>query len=249
MTLAIGFSNKYYTLWSMTIHVNEKPWGFETRRYYSFQKLLGKNIEKIKKMYPGVEINEKLNGRRRTFEEFDKRVFTSPDYFKFGKYSRTRIDECEDLSYLEWYIEQITEDKEHLDVVTKYLESNGYEISWCGKLIYLLNPVEVKKKNLVKDKYKDILKKLETNEPINIAPDRNLNSNGEYYNSAMEITYKFKNFVRNHWDGYSYTLPTINGKGKRIKLKNVTITKYTYETKEDGSLVINVEDFTVRGKK
>jgi len=246
--LAIGFSNKYYTLWEMTSRVNQTVWGFETRRYYSFKKLLGKNLDKIKAAYPGVEINEKLNGRRRTFEEFDKRVFTSPDYFKFGKYSRTRIDECEDLGYLEWYIEQITDDKEHLDVVTRYLESNGYEISWCGKCIYLLNPTEVKKRNLVKDKYSVIMKKLENNEPINIAPDRNLNHNGEYINSAMEITYKFNNFTTNYWNGCFYCLPTINGKGKRIKFKNVTITKYTYNTNEDGSLTINVDEFTVKGK-
>ena len=247
--LAIGFSGKYYTLWEGKVVTRQMDWGFETRRYYSFRKNLGKNLPKIQAAYPGVEVNEKLNGHRRNFEEFDKRIISSPEHFHFGKYARKRIDECEDLSYLEWYIEQITEDKPHLEVVTKYLEQNGYEISWCGKLIYLLNPVEVKKRNLVKDKYKDILKKLETREPIHIAPERNLNSVGEYYNSAMEITYKFKDYVTNYWDGYVFVLPTINGKGKRIKFKNVTITKYTYEMANDGKLTIFVEEFNVKGKK
>jgi len=248
MTLAIGFSNKYYTLWSMTTRVNQTEWGYETRRYYSFEKNLGKDLAKIQAKYPGVEINEKLNGHRRTFEEFDKRVFTSNDYFKFGKYSRTRINECEDLHYLEWYVEQITDDPEHLNVVTKYLESFGYEISWCGKYIYLLNPVEVKRKSLTRDKYKDIMIKLENHDSINMAPERNLDRNGEYFHKSMNIIYKFKNFENYAYDGYFYSLPLLNGKGKRIKFKNVTITDYTYETNENGILVITVNDFLVNGK-
>ena len=247
--LAIGFSGKYYSLWEGKVVTRTMEWGSETRRYYSFKKLLGKNLDKIKAAYPGVEINEKLNGRRRNFEEFDKRIISSPNHFHFGKYARTRIDECEDLNYLEWYVEQITDNKEHLDVVTRYLEKNGYEISWCGKKIYLLNPIEIKRRGLTKDKYKDILKKIETGEPIFIAPDKNLNGDGVYYNPNMEITYKFKEFSHYYGGGYWYTLPTINGTGKRIKFKNVTITKYTYEFDEKGNLIINVDEFNVKGKK
>ena len=246
--LAIGFSNKYYTLWEGTVVTRTMEWGSETRRYYQFKKLLGKNIEKIKAAYPGVEINEKLNGRRRSFEEYDKRVVSSPEHFHFGKYARTRIDECEDLRYLEWYIEQITDIEDHLDVVTRYMEKNGYEISWVGKLIYLSTPEEIKRRGLKKDRYKDILKKIETGEPIFIAPDKNLNGVGVYYNPNMEITYRFKNYSNYCYDGYFYSLPTINGVGKRIKFKNVTITKYTHEFDEKGNLIINVEDFNVKGK-
>ena len=72
--------------------------------------------------------------------------------------------------------------------------------------------------------------------------------NGEYFNRSMNIIYKFKNFENYAYDGYFYSLPLLNGKGKRIKFKNITITDYTYETNENGILVITVNDFLVNGK-
>lgn len=241
--LAIGFSGKMYTLWKMKVVTQTTPWGYEeTRRYYSFVKSVSKSLEKAQKLYENAEYIEKLNGHRRSFEEFDKRVWISPEFFRFGKYFRERIDECEDFRYLEWYYEQIT-DEDHRKYVEVYLRENGYGIAKCGDYKYLVSPLEMKRRGLISDKYKDIIEKLNNNESINFAPEKNLNYRGEYYDSSSEITYKFENYKVNSYDGYVYALPMINDKAKRIKFKNLVLTSYTYSFDDNNSLVITIKDF------
>lgn len=244
--LAIGFSGKMYTLWKMKVVTQSTPWGYdETRRYYSFVKSVSKSLEKAKALYPNADYIEKLNGHRRSFEEFDKRVWTSNEFFRFGKYFRERIDECEDLSYLEWYYGQDL-DKDHKKYVEVYLRDNGYGVSHCGTYKYLISPLQMKRRSLNNDKYKDIMEKIENHEVINFAPERNLKPNGEYYNPSYDIIYKFENYKTNCYDGYIYGLPLMNGQAKRIKFKNLELTSYTYSFNENDTLVILISDFRIK---
>ena len=244
--LAIGFSGKMYTLWSVKVATHSTPWGYdETRRYYSFVKNVSKSLEKAKAMYPNAEYREKLNGHRRTFEEFEKRVWTSDEFFRFGKYFRSRIDECEDFRYLEWYYDQDIPKSQKL-YIEVYLRENGYGVEYSGDYRYLISPIEMKRRHLNNDKYKDIMKKIENHEIINFAPERNLRSNGEYYDESYDIIYKFENYKVNYFDGYIYGLPLLNGHAKRIKFKNLELTSYTYSFNENNTLVISISDFKVK---
>ncbi len=61
----IGFAEQFYTLWWVT--------EFEHATSYTFMKNVSKSRERVEELYPGVELDEKLRGKRGSF-------YTSNDY-------------------------------------------------------------------------------------------------------------------------------------------------------------------------
>ena len=120
---AIGFTNKYYTLWE--ISEETRPLG-NGRSYivthYNYIKNISFDKETAISKYPNAVIDENLRGKTQSWET-KKEVWDNVDTFRFGKYKGEKITGS-DISYLEWYWDQVYSD--HKDYVSKILKENGY---------------------------------------------------------------------------------------------------------------------------
>ncbi len=105
MALAIGFATEFYTLWDITVEkvyggnvvmngVGPNVIGYNTK--YGYIKNISKDREKAIDAYPGIEIDEDLRGRSRSWEKFDK-VDYPVDCFSFGQLSGVKISEATDV--------------------------------------------------------------------------------------------------------------------------------------------------------
>ena len=124
---AIGFANKFYTLWQ--ISEETKPLG-NGRSYvithYTYVKNISFDKETALAKYPGATLNENLRGMTRSWDSAPKEVWDNVDTFRFGKYTYTKIADNTDTNYLEWYWNQVYAD--HKEYVGSVLKSRGYEI-------------------------------------------------------------------------------------------------------------------------
>ena len=101
----IGFANKFYTLWDVTSKVVESKYSKHTIVTNTYIKNISTDIDKVKELYPGVEIDESLRGHSCTFEYIKERKEINTDKFNFGKYEGQLISECNDESYLIWFFD------------------------------------------------------------------------------------------------------------------------------------------------
>mgnify|MGYP003124644258 CR=1 FL=1 len=133
----IGYANKFYTLWEVSKEVrytgtegNYMP--YEVGVYTYYQNLSTdrtKAILKAEKMGLGtLEVDKELYGRNRSWTSAPKKLYTElpkelDTCFSFGKYSNKIINDCKDLSYLQWYFNE-TKNRYALAL----LLANGYEL-------------------------------------------------------------------------------------------------------------------------
>lgn len=74
MIQAIGFANKFFTLWSIdaepvyTTDAYGKHWltGYHTR--YTYHKNISFDLEKAKALYPSLEVQEDLRGKNKLLD-------------------------------------------------------------------------------------------------------------------------------------------------------------------------------------
>ena len=249
---AIGFANKFYTLWHIT--EDTKPLGnghSYVITHYTFVKNISFDKETALAKYPEAIFDENLRGKTISWET-KKEVWDNVDTFRFGKYNGQKINETDDLNYIEWYWEQIGGD--HKVYVSHYLESIGYEIrTWTwensnGQKIdnqYLVSPETIENMRKAAAELKLFIDKCKNNEIFEVVPTKNLDYNGEFRDG--DVIYKFENFKLMEYAGYEYGLPLDSkGRAKRIKNKNLKITKYTYNVDNDlNILTITCKDFEI----
>ena len=251
-TLAIGFANKFYTLWNITEET--KPLG-NGRSYmvthYTFIKNISFDKETALAKYPEAILNENLRGKTTSWNT-TKEVWDNVDTFRFGKYNGQKINEVNDLGYTQWYWDQVT--GEHKQYISEYLKEHGYEIR-CqiielteGKKIanqYLMSPEALENERKDAAEFIMLVEKCKNGEPFEVVPTKNLDDEGEFYDG--NITYKFENFKVMYYNGYPYGLPVdAKGKSKRIKNKNLKITKYTYDVDNNHNVItIICKDFEI----
>jgi len=248
-TYAIGFANKFYTLWSITEET--KPLG-NGRSYmithYMFIKNISFEKEVAMKKYPNIPVVENLRGKTASWYT-TKEVWDNVDTFRFGKYKYDKIETVNDLAYIAWYWNQI--DGEHKAYVSDILKTNGYEIRTntyttyydeTRTAEYLMSPEDLANERMNLAEFNVILNKCKNNETIEIIPEYNLDDKGDYRNG--DVIFHFNNIKENWYNGYPYYLPVLNGKSKRFKNKNVKINKYSYEL-NNNVITINVEEFTI----
>lgn len=116
--LRIGFTNKYYTLWNVDSQPNytQDERGqvtlTHTKIIYTYLQNLSfdENEAKLKAKDKGctnLEVDNDLFGRNSSWEFVAKGYCDLPrsksPFFEFGKYSQSKIEECNDFNYLEWY--------------------------------------------------------------------------------------------------------------------------------------------------
>ena len=111
---AIGFANKFYTLWDVTkepmyteVNGHHRQSGERCIRTY-FQNLstdLAKAQTKFTKMtgLQAPEPNDDLRGATRSWTTTENFQVYLENEFVYGKYVGQLITECTDVKYLEWY--------------------------------------------------------------------------------------------------------------------------------------------------
>lgn len=245
----IGFTNKFYTLWD--VYEDSKPLG-NGRTIKVTKHIYIKNIsfdrDKAFAAYPDAEFDENLRGHS-SFDSNERIEWDNVDTFRFGKYMFMKIEEVNDLNYTAWYWDQAY--GEHKDFVSEFLKKNGYEIrTHTWKTYegfdrtdeYLMSPEALAIEKAEAEKLSSDEKLLETGEPLSFLCEYNLDENGEVCDG--NLTYKFSETKEMEYRGWPYWLPIKNGKAKRIKNKNITITKYTFK-KNNYGFTVNVIDFEI----
>lgn len=240
---AIGFANKFYTLWQ--ISEETKPLG-NGRSYvithYTYVKNISFDKETALAKYPGATLNENLHGMTRSWDSAPKEVWDNVDTFRFGKYAYTKIADNTDTNYLEWYWNQVNSD--HKEYVGNVLKSRGYEIrTWGDDNQYLMSPEALENERIEEANKNEIMEVLKANNPIEISFDHNPGFDGCCRNG--NVYYHFQEVKENYYQGWEYYLPVVNGKQKRIKNKNLIIKNYTYRTEDNGNITVEILDFDI----
>lgn len=115
MALAIGFTNKYYTLWDVSSEKNYSTVNgthylasvtYQNNYHQNLSMDLDKAIEKAKEMgVTSLEVQSDLRGVSRSFS--DTKPCDAPEatvtQFQYGKEKYNEIGESSDLDYLLWY--------------------------------------------------------------------------------------------------------------------------------------------------
>ena len=243
----IGFSNKFYTLWSYSEEplyksINNEYYQYGIKQIYNYIKNISFDLDKVKELYPNVQIDDDLRGKSQSWSKEPK--FEYPDkYFHFGKYESQLISECTDKSYLIWYFEN-----------GLYKEQERYNIT-KNRLIELgcvfYNDIIFTSIELLNNHIEKLSNQIEKSKKINETYDKynksgifsynfysSLNSEGNYSDSSYE--FRFNNFSQQYYAGYEYGLPIMNGKSKRIKNKVLEMEVVTEEDKTFGNKYFRV---------
>lgn len=231
----IGFTNEYYTLWTISKGRKTDTDGRTyTQMNFTYLKNISKNLDKVKNLYPEFEIDTTLCGHR----VFTKKIYDKlpDDCFNFGKYSGQKFSEVEDNDYLVWYFGSES-DKSRKSALGIVLESRGYVLDGYT---YISSEEYVKK--LEKIENEDRLFYSIVNGEVNkFIPDRNLDECGMI--EIDGVTYEFPEILENYYNGFYYYLPVVNGKAKRIKNKNIILKKF--EIIDEETKRIKVIDFEI----
>lgn len=240
MKQAIGFANKYYTLWSIdtqpvyTTDAYGKHWltGHETK--YHYHQNISFDLEKAKALHPTLEIMEDLKGKTSSWTSENKEDLC-PQIMKFGKYFGANIDEllATDFQYIVWICEN------------KGYTSNGKYASALPIVQAHFKAIE----DAENKKIADINASFETflkSGACEFAPEKNLRICDEfaYVNGnidGLNITFKFEDgkYSYNEYNGFPYGLPIgADGKSKRIKGKVVRV-EFTEDKKQPYSVIVN----------
>ena len=234
----IGFANKFYTLWDVTSKVVESKYSKDTLVTNTYIKNISMDIDKVKELYPDVEIDESLRGHSCTFEYTKERKEINTDKFNFGKYEGKLISECTDKSYLCWFFDNCDGERK------QNAEARLVELGFVIKNDIIFTQEEIAKQEQIE-------RMLSNKEELEILFNRNLSIEFDssdkcygVYRNEDGILFKFNNVKLNYYNGFEYGLPLVNGKAKRIKNKTIKIKDYKYEiTKYD--TIVEVLDFTI----
>ena len=235
--LVIGFATQFYTLWEKNVHTKPEIGTFTE---YRFVKNISTDLDKVKALYPDVEIDMGLKGNR-SFVVYEKTFVKEPnDCFQFGKYKGQKIADSTDYNYLAWYYDAAyceTEDGlVNAECVRVVLEPLGYSFSDCGR--YCFDPETTKYRAERNKAIAEAMERVKSGN-VDFIAEKNLDYEG--YIVANEIEYEFENYKVLNYAGYEYGLPTLKGKGKKIKGKKVVVTDFEVT----GDLSVKVKDFRV----
>jgi hypothetical protein len=215
-TLVIGFTNKFYTLWSVQTEEHHSTFGpnavylktGETTRY-NYIKNVSFSLEEVKRLYPDLLIDKGLRGKTQSFEVKSKNDF-SPEYLKGGKYSGRLLSEIlsEDFDYIRFIYEEYRVLSEEQRTVV--LQSSSW-IDHQNKLKVesdqrraSISPWESGTKRIVLEK--------------NFSEEKRVWISLENHNIVLNVD----EVSRNWYNGYNYYLPVIDGKSKRVKEKELS---------------------------
>ena len=252
MSLAIGFTNKYFTLWNVYSReetvgdVNSWTTYTVTNRY--FIQNLSMDLESARKKAKemgckNLIVDEELHGVSQSWSSKEvKESYSNPELFKFGRYKGTRIDETleSEIDYLLWYLSEQSweKDMEHISYIRKFLVDEFGFVNILGKTPNETESIFRTKKeanaeleaetlHYIKEDFLDSCY-LKTSLVGTLI--RNVNDCGygflyvqnEKADIEVDLCVHFEDIKANWYNGFEYYLP-IDSKGKAKKVKNKTI--------------------------
>lgn len=240
MKQAIGFANKFYTLWTIdtepvyTTDSNGKHWltGHNTR--YTYHKNISFDLEKAKELYPALSVSEDLRGKTNSWVSANDKEDLCPHIMKFGKYYGKDVNELleEDFQYILWIYEN------------KGYSSNGKYAKNLSKVQEHFKAIEDADNKLINDR-NNAFEAILNAGSFEFVADRNLKIyDGFAYIYINEgdlcVTFKFEQgtFSRNEYNGFAYGLPMVKGKAKRMKGKAVKF-EFTEDKTEAYQVLVN----------
>ncbi|MCH5167424.1 MAG: hypothetical protein J1F35_05965 [Erysipelotrichales bacterium] len=203
---------------------------------WGYRKNVSMDIDKVKELYPDLEIDTELKGHKPIFFDTSEKI---NDYnkFRFGQYKGQLISECANYSYLKWYYHECA--WESRPYIQEVLEEAGYQIlssfyyldedgeKECRRLTDNIYSPEEWENYLKKDREElETIKSLRKASSFEFIPESNLDDAGGYYDEESGTTYFFPEVKECYYSGYRYYIPVINGKGKRIKNKKIVVTEF-----------------------
>ena len=224
LTHVIGFSNKYFTLWEKGID------------HWYYVKNISMDEETAKAKYPGLEVNRNFRGTRPI--AFTKVEIPSFDgTFSKGKYKGIEIEGSQDEDYMKWYVEsEVYSTKEEKEAIIKEVEKFGHWKWETTTYTYEYSEDETREGSFSRFRRIPPKEELIEIERINkellsgtfeIFIEKNPDDLGYYtYYDKFNTSYtiQFENVKEMYYNGYTYGLPTINGKAKRVKNKTLKLT-------------------------
>jgi len=216
MKKIIGFATQFYTLWDYEAvpqyktdsYGNNHQEGVNHNFYYI--KNVSTDIEKVKTLYPDVEIDTDLRGTS-SFTRNEK-LDLPENYFWTGKYAGRLIDEIMemDFNYCLWSAENY-----NMPYITNH-----------PKYIAHFEAIEKAKQDILKSK-----QLLKVGDVVELEFIRNgYNADEEYTECWTDATYNDVevavncNGVKQVNGMYPYLMPVINGKAQKTKGKKITVT-------------------------
>ena len=247
----IGFGGVMYTLWTIE---KTRGIGYEGRLYtktkYNYIKNISKDESVVKEKYPNTPIDSTLRGMRWSFE----RVAYDPlpnDVFAFGKYRNEKIAECTDYDYLFWYYECGGLNDDQRCIVEEQLLNSGKYAKYNDRLM-TIEDANIYFEN--DRKANEIISTVKENKSIVVnctssiiledefvsKTDSGARLNWEKYTDGENLP-----MVDCYYNGYTYYLPSKNGKGKRIKGKTLKVYADDAEITFGQTVEIYVKDFEI----
>lgn len=143
-TIAVGFANKYYTLWRIWLIEEQKFFGTVTRTYYEYvQNLSYSREEAIKKArkhlkphQSTVKVDTSLRGKTQSWYSSDSIEYRE-DIMLFGKYQKQDFETVleNDLDYLLWYYNATKNTEKFSEILEDLLVVKGYLKTYKGELM------------------------------------------------------------------------------------------------------------------
>ena len=249
---ALGFTGKFYAVWDLTISEDEVcPGCIRKFTLYKYRRKASKYLNVAKNKYPGLEVDEALNGKTKTFW-FKDYIWNTNKVFRFGKHKGERIEDCKETDYIAWYWKNIYD--EHKAYVEGILISRGWfstikeehdeDDIFTVKVKHMVSGDTVALETKDVDNMSPELRKIYTASELEVTPTRNITCNGNYLEG--NVIYRFLDYKRIPGTYYApeYYLPLINGKGVRIKNKKVVITNFKVEM-DNNKIIVNILNFKI----
>lgn len=209
-SLAIGFTNKYFTLWNVG---GEYP-------VYIKNISTDENIARAK--YPNLEVFMDLKGMHNRYGYKIPEIPPFDGTFSKGKFKGTLVEGTLNEDYMKWYVENdVYSTKEEREAIVKEVEKFG---NWkYGETGYFVRIIPQKELDEIERVTKEML-----SGTFEMFMERNLDEFGKYtyydkFNNWYDI--QFENFKEMYYAGYYYGLPVLNGKSKRVKNKTLRLTE------------------------
>ena len=240
---AIGFATKFYTLWdietesifSTRVSANgENHFKSGEMHKCTYIKNISIDVEKVKNIYPDLDILEGLRGHSNSFEyETGKRshIEYENDVFSKGYRKGEIIENCSDIRSLQWAFDN-EDNTDRISNIENKLNQLGlyhYDYRWISK-------EAIQSLNENTERIKKVYSDCTNTSTITIQPLKNLAGNGII--EIDEITYAFPEHTKMYYNGFVYSIPTINGIGKRIKGKTLELVVkagvYSYTSEYSG---------------
>ncbi len=230
--LKIGFSTKFFTLWNITKEVmyttnlrGEHHPSHEKINYTYIQNLSMDEEQAILKAKEhgatNLEVDTDLYGRNSSFFKEVKLFSELPKdinpFFTFGRHCDEDILSCQDISYLHWYFKETGN-----RYAKKVLIANGY-IEHDGKVYNDTEYADILANEQKEKERESLIAKLSNGEYMNLTFTLLHNPNDEGAAATnLPLDIKFDQVKALYYRDFEYFLPVIDGKGKKLKGKEIT---------------------------